>query len=477
MDSAATAEQWAAVHEAAAAPVLPVPPETVRAPYYWNPWTRLGFRMAFIFFVLVTYLYCNGTLFYTFSTGNTINYVLTIPLNYLAGWLGHHIFGFTQVPNNWVLHQRGDDMSNWVLYQFFIFVAVIGGLAWTAIARLLGSRRTEYRRLNGWLRFFLRLEVGAYMISYGVIKVFPLQMPPVSHAVLNHPTGEINGNLMLYTLIGIQPIYQCIAGLIETFAGTLVLFRRTALAGMLLCVFVMSNVVLYNFFFDVTVKLFALTLLLIEIFLVLPDLQPLYKFLWRHEAAAAAGTWVPYGTGWGTRFYVRTMEVVFIASLLTLIPMVDGILWHQNHVMAQVSSPLLGGWRVDSATPPTGPFRTFQKNVLVTELYIDTANRGDMFSTDDLFWPTMFTLDADKHTIFLSRKSTRSVLYHWEMPDANHLTLTPVPATDVPIPKPPAPPWPDWTGGPVSLIRIPLAKHYPLLDPPFHVPIWGNRMD
>ena len=42
---------------------------------------------------------------------------------------------------------------------------------------------------------------------------------------------------------------------------------------------------LYNLFFGVSVKLFALNLTVAAIFLVLPDTKPLLDFFWKHQAA------------------------------------------------------------------------------------------------------------------------------------------------------------------------------------------------
>ena len=108
------------------------------------------------------------------------------------------------------------------------------------------------------------------MIAYGMLKVFPLQMPPISLGILNQSAGQMTPHTLLWSLVALYPLYEFICGAAEVTAGTMVLFRRTALAGTLLSIFVMSNVVLYNFFFGVSVKLFSFNLLLAEIFLVLP---------------------------------------------------------------------------------------------------------------------------------------------------------------------------------------------------------------
>src|ERR1700739_1489736 len=93
-------------------------------------------------------------------------------------------------------------------------------------------------------------------------KVFPFQMPPPSIAILNEPAGNMAPMTFLWNLIGLNPVYEIICGSAEVLGGLLLLLRRPPLAGALFSTFVVTNVVLYNFCYDVPVKLFAVNLLL-----------------------------------------------------------------------------------------------------------------------------------------------------------------------------------------------------------------------
>ncbi len=326
-----------------AAPEIVSESKTAFAPPGWSPLTRLGFRIAFIYFCCFMWLYGNdGADFNAIVIWRGLSNVLNWPLNHVLLWTGRHIFHVKNMPPHWHVADRGDALGNWVLDRVFIVASLVGGLVWTAIAQLRGSTRTEYRTLLAWLRFFLRLTVGFFMIAYGMLKVFPLQMPTISLAVLNQPAGEMTPHDLLWSLVGLYPLYEVICGAIEVLAGTLVLFRRTALVGTLFTIFVMSNVVLYNFFFGVSVKLFALNLLLAAIFIALPDAQPLFDFFWRHQPAAQTGIWTPPLTGRGVRIYVRALEIIFIVASFTINPLFDGVMWHHLQVVARVQSPLRG---------------------------------------------------------------------------------------------------------------------------------------
>jgi len=446
-------------------------PEPVAASAPWRPLTRLGFRIAFIYFIGFILLYGNGSIFINgFIFGSWITNLIKWPIDHVAIWSGRHIFHLANVPANWHVTHVGDRMINWVLDRIAIAGALIGGLAWTGIAWLRGSRRTEYNTLLAWLRFLLRLSVGFFMIGYGMVKVFPLQMAPISVAVLNQPAGQMTPEILLWSAIGLYPLYQSICGMAEVFAGSLVLFRRTALAGALMSVFLMSNVVLYNLFFGVSVKLFAINLLLAAVFIVLPDLKPLLNFFWRHEPAVQTGIWTPPATSRGLRLYIRALEVIFIAALFTIDPLVDSAMWYHRRVVARIESPLLGGWQVDSTHPATGAFIT--PTGPATELYVDTVERGMRRSQDGTLWYAILTVNSAAHTLLIKPFFDRPpVSYDWRMPDVNHLILTaetPKGATPDSKATQNAKPRPVLHPDVVTLTRIPLPTHYRLLDRSFH---------
>jgi hypothetical protein len=443
---------------------------TASSPAGWNPWLLVGFRIAFLYFCGFLWLFGNfpvdfsGINFWP-QLGEFFNW----PLNHLAIWTAHYVFHIPHIPAHWHMTTLGDRLIDWVLDSLLIAVAVIGGLAWTAIAWFRGNHRTEYRTLLAWIRFLLRLSAGFFMFGYGMVKVFPLQMAPISIATLNEPFGQLSREILLWSFVGLIPAYQIVCGVAETLAGGLLLFRRTALAGALLAIFLMSNVVLYDYFFDVGVRLFACNLLLAEIFIVLPDAQALLDFFWRHKAAAQSGVWTPPLTGHRIRMCIRAIEVAFIAGCFIINPLFDGILWHHRQVIARTQSPLLGGWRVDSGQPPSGPFLT--PDGPAAELYLDTVQRALRRSGDGMLWRAFVSINPTAHTLFINGYSDNPpVTYHWRMPDADHLVLNPIApkqtkqaekAAFIARAAPVAPP------SVVTLTRIPLPAHYRLLDRTF----------
>jgi hypothetical protein len=453
---------------------LPTPISATTAatqPAPWSPATRLGFRIAFLYFFCFIFLGGNGTFFHLFPVvGAWIQHKLSWPFHHLSEFTGQHLFHLTGIAAHWHPSESGDTAMNWIQTGLFLTFALGGGVLWTFIALLRNNPRTEYRTLHAWLRFLLRFSCGMFMVTYGLIKVFPLQMPPPSIAILNEPAGNMAPMTFLWNLIGLNPVYEIICGSAELLGGILLLYRRTALAGALFSAFVVTNVVLYNFCYDVPVKLFAVDLLLGCVFLALPDALSLCRFFWSHKPAAPTASWIPPASRRAGRIAILVTEIVFAAALLVVQPIFMAIGWHHLQVDLRTPSPLLGAWHLDATHPASGAFID-PEGLPITDLYVSPANRAYTRSTDGELWLSIVNLDSKKHTVRISCYFIGGPTnYAWQLSDPNHLILTSVPP-DAPKPDPkhkPAMPAAPFTPTVLTLTRTPTPAHYPLLERGFH---------
>jgi hypothetical protein len=270
-------------------PILPNPRR-------WSFATRLAFRFAFCYLMIYALGSGNATLWEVipFHIGEHLEDWTSWPFFNGAQWLGQHLFHLTGVGAKLHGTGSGDTILNWIAVGIMLVVAILLTLIWTALAELRSPARRSlaYPRLFFWFRLILRLTLGVAMIGYGLAKLFPLQMPPPSLAVLNEPLGNTSPMTMLWTLLGLNPVYEMICGAAEITAGILILFRRTGLLGELLTVFLATNIVLYNFCFDVPVKLYAAHLVLMSIALIVPDMPSLINFFFLHRPCKPIDGWV-----------------------------------------------------------------------------------------------------------------------------------------------------------------------------------------
>jgi hypothetical protein len=450
----------------------PLPATALASPSApWSPATRFGFRIVFLYFCCFILFGSNGTLLQAFPVvGGWLEDKLSWPFNHLAEFTGQHLFHLTGIAAHWHPSESGDTAMNWIQCGLLLSFAVIGGILWTVTAHLRDNRQTEYSTLHAWLRFFLRLTCGMFMVGYGLAKVFPFQMPPPSVAILTEPAGNMAPMTFLWNLIGLNPVYEIICGSAEVLGGILLLYRRTALAGALFSTFVITNVVLYNFCYDVPVKLFAVNLLLGCIFLALPDAFSLCRFFWSHKPAAPTAVWVPPASRRAGRIAILVTEIVFAAAFLVVQPILMTIGWHHLQVALRTPSPLTGAWHLDATHPASGAFID-PEGLPVTDLYVASSGRAYMRSSDGELWIAPVNLDAKKHTVRLNCYFIHGPTnYAWQLSDPSHLTLTTVPP-DASKPgdkrksaKPAAP----FTPAVLTLTRTPTPTHYPLLERGFH---------
>jgi uncharacterized membrane protein YphA (DoxX/SURF4 family) len=203
----------------------------------------------------------------------------------------------------------GDRLRDYVqVFCMAVFAALLA-TAWSALA-------TEKRdqRILAWTRLAARGFLGSMIISYGVLKLLPLQMPPPNFARLIEPYGRSSPMGLAWTFIGASPAYGFFAGAGETLGGLLLFFGRTTLAGALLLLGVLANVVALNFCYDVPVKLFSSTLLAMALFIAAPHL-PRIAALLSGKAIAAPPPQDLFARPWAKRSALA-VQVLLLAGVL-----------------------------------------------------------------------------------------------------------------------------------------------------------------
>jgi hypothetical protein len=439
-----------------AAAAQPMPPASAPTAH-WSLGTRLAFRFGFCYLMMYALCCGNATLWEVIPHfGEDIENGLAWPFRIAAKWVGQHVFHFTGIGAR--LHESGsgDRLLDWVAMGIMLAIALLATLLWSVLDR----RSKAYPRLFFWFRLTLRLTLGFAMLGYGMVKLFPLQMAPPSLAVLNEPLGNTSPMTMLWTLIGLNPIYEMICGAAECVAGVLILFRRTSLLGALLTAFLTTNIVLYNFCFDVPVKIYAAHLLFMSIAVLAADMRGLFNFFFLHKPCAPRDGWTRPARRYGLR-----IETVATAAVLLFTVIIASVDLHQGYAKQRENAahpnPLVGAWHLDSAllNGQPKPYMT-NDGYPLTDVYFEPFGATKLRGADHALYRAGIHIDDKKHTLTLSSNGDRTV-YAMQQPDVNHLILVPT-GEDAK------------TSGTLSLTRVPLPTHYPLLERGFHfVNEWG----
>ena len=153
------------------------------------------------------------------------------------------------------------------------------------VDRSIASARTTRGSLY-WLRLIVRYYIASAALSYGIIKLFLLQMPFPTLSQLATPLGDLLPMRFSWLFIGYSAPYQFFSGAMETTAGLLLLNRRTVTAGLFAATGAFLNVVMINLSYDVPVKLYASHLLFACLFLLALDAPRLVALSGAQQAIA-----------------------------------------------------------------------------------------------------------------------------------------------------------------------------------------------
>ena len=398
----------------------------VRVEERWPLWQRVLFRFFFAYLVLqIAPWTWFGRLPFV---GVVLRYWYRLT-NWAVYAANDHIFHVrpTLVPPN----GSGDTSWSWTEMWLYLSLAVIACALWS----LLDRKRAHYKRLGFWLRTTVRFYIAAAALSYGIIKLFAMQMPFPTLSQLSTPLGDLLPMRFSWLFIGYSFKYEFFSGAMETLAGVLLLYRRTVTLGLLAATGAFLNVVMINMSYDVPVKLYASHLLFACIFLLLWDWRRLFSFLVLNQPAQGTALYEPPFVKTWQRAGVWVVWGVFVWWLAI-----------QPFQRALKQYPSI-------AHPPAGkPFRigvydvkTFASNGKAVEplladsmrwrdVIFDTNGSGSVNTKDRVFWHRYgrgyfrFKADTVKHTVIVWKTSTAldsTYLFNmrYEVPDSNTIKL------------------------------------------------------
>ncbi|UQA62093.1 hypothetical protein [Polyangium aurulentum] len=315
------------------------PPDSA-APAPAPPWSlaqRIAFRFAFAYFAIYLFPFPIGYLPGTSWAGEAYEKAWEA----VAAPVGKHVLRLgTDIkvfPTG-----SGDTPFNYAQVFCYLVLATAAATVWSIVDR----RRNEYAKLHGWLRIYVRYGLGAVMVTYGIAKFTQFPFPGPDRLV--QPYGESSPMGLLWTFMGFSAVYGLFTGTAEALGGLLLFFRRTTTLGALVVVGVMSNVVMLNFCYDVPVKLFSSHLLLMALFLALPDGKRLADFFILNRPTQPTTPRRPFEVKWKERAWIA-VKVAFLGVFL-ISQAVNQVQAYRTYGSAAPRPPLYGIYEVESFT-------------------------------------------------------------------------------------------------------------------------------
>ncbi len=365
---------------------------TLTAPV-WGPVRKILFRFGFsylVLYLLKTFL----SLLALAPAGETVARTYQEAWAAAVPWVARQLF-HAEAPVR--ITGSGDTVFGFVQTFCYLVLAVTAALVWT----LLDRKRPNYARLYEGLKVYVRFGLAVNMITYGGLKIIPSQFPPPSLDRLMQPFGDASPMGLLWTFMGASAPYTIFAGLTEWLGGVLLIFRRTALLGALVCIGALTNVVMLNYCYDVPVKLLSSHLLAMAIFLTAPEFRRLANLFVLNRPVAPAPDPRLLRRPW-LRRSALAFQVLFAAGFSIY-------MIHSARVKLDTyesdRSPLRGAWNVDQlqvdapAGPPAGT-----ESLQWKRLIFDSAGTFAVQLTSDSRRRYGLQLDAAKKTLALTKR-------------------------------------------------------------------------
>ncbi len=355
----------------------------------WSLGTRVLFRFGVLYFT--AYALLTQIILAILPTPPSVDIAELSshpPIAQIVAWTGKHIL-HQREPVVYSLSGSGDKIFDWSLVVSLMLFAFLATVLWSALDR----RRPSYPGLHKWFRLFLRFALAGQLISYGMVKIIPLQMSLPHLARLVEPIGNLSPMGMLWTSIGSSPAYERFAGSAELLGGLLLLLPATTVVGALIAAADMIQVFTLNMTYDVPVKLLSFHLLLMALFLLAPDLRRLAGFFFFHRTTALTSASPLFRSPRWNRIALGA-QLVF--GLVLLIANVYAAKTEARIYGTQAPrSPLYGIWNVVSLSvdgelphpPVSGSTYPWKRLILevpqrATIQYLDDSTQGYSASLD-----------------------------------------------------------------------------------------------
>lgn len=226
-------------------------------------------------------------------------------------WVGKTIllipYDITEKPNG-----SGDTTYNYVQIFIIFVISLLGSFIWG----ILDSKRYNYERLNYFFKIILRYYLSLRLLSYGYYKVVANQFPYPSLNRMTETFGDFSPMGLAWTFIGFSQPYNLFIGMGEFIGGFLLLFRPTVTLASVICIAIMSNVFMFNLFYDIPVKIFSFHLLLISMILLANDSKRFLDFFIFNRTAEKVELANPFKNKYLNRASV-VIKFLVILSLLS----------------------------------------------------------------------------------------------------------------------------------------------------------------
>ncbi|MDB5013330.1 MAG: hypothetical protein JWQ25_1532 [Daejeonella sp.] len=239
-------------------------PESTDKP--WKGYEKVSFRIAFIFFFLLTVPLDID--FYTgwFTTDWSHLHIRDMgklsgssfsPIKVVESQPGGADLGSLAEKNLDWLTIRSESgiygIASYVNWGLAFLIALIGGAIWTAFDKKTKNYRVLYYFLTIMVSYSMLIKLNGLTFS----KIFPTQMPDLALTQLNTNLGDFTAQKLYWIQLSFVQGYEVFAGLAELLIILLLFFRKTRAWGAALALAMIGNITVANHVYDGGIHLAA----------------------------------------------------------------------------------------------------------------------------------------------------------------------------------------------------------------------------
>ena len=189
----------------------------------------------------------------------------------ITSFFGYYLFQVTSI----TAEMSSDSTHMYLLVFVLALLALIAAITASFFANWQRKRTNVLVVFRQVFCYYLALQ----LFKYGFDKVFKAQFYLPEPNTLFTPLGQLSKDILFWSTMGASYGYTVFGGVLEVFAGGLILFNKTRAVGLLIAIGILGNVVAINFGFDISVKIYSIFLLLLALLLLSPQFKRLFQFL------------------------------------------------------------------------------------------------------------------------------------------------------------------------------------------------------
>lgn len=246
----------------------------------------------------------------------------------------------------------------------FIFIPLISTIIFPLVWQRIEKK--ELSRSNiifAWLHALIRFCFAAIIFSYGFAKLLGLQFQKI-YSVADIPLRQQDGTSLTWSYFGFSFLFVCIIGSIQIIGSLLLLFRKTYMAGVLILLPVMINILCIDLVYKIDDGALINSILLSTglVYLLLLEYESFIQFfdkIQNHLPSIIKG-----------KIFLK----LSLRAAIILLPFFATLNWKNS---IQKESPISGIYEVEKMTIDSMPFNfdsVRRSDSVLTRIYFETNN-------------------------------------------------------------------------------------------------------